>query len=96
MTVAVGPGSPRNTSTCVSTACKYVVISVTNAAPGAVMNYACYDNNSQFWSDNRNTAGAVVHADSSGNASWESYCVYGYWTTSGHHLQASVNGTFSP
>jgi hypothetical protein len=101
MTVSVSQGGGRIVSGCGSTPpCYQVNVSVSHAAPGATLNYACYDVGVQFWpasgTIDRDWSGALVQADANGNASWQSQCVYGYWSNSGHHLQVAVNGTYSP
>lgn len=103
MSVSVSPGTAHNTSTCTSSACTYVDITVNNAQPNTVLNYSCSDsyyNPAQFWPSSgtisRDYAGNTVRSNGSGYASFQSQCVFGYWSNSAHHLYVTVNGTRSP
>ena len=102
MTVQVSQGPPRSVPGCQGTPpCYDVDITVSNAAPNTVLNYYCRDNGGQFWpaaagvtTDIDWPEDDVVRSNGSGDASWQSQCDYGYWGSG--HLQANVNGTYSP
>ena len=100
MTVTLSKGPAERVANCNDSNCYSVDVTVANAAPNAAMNYACFDNSQQFWPDSgtidRNWNNDPVTSDSSGNATWQSQCVWGYWSNSGMHLQVKVNGTSSP
>ena len=101
MSVSVSQGPHETVTGCTASYCYSVDVTVANAAPNAVLNYACYDNGAKYWPTSGGTvdtnwSGAVVRANGSGAASFQSQCVWGWWGNSSYHLQVAVNGTYSP
>ena len=88
-------GVRMNTNTCTTSACTYVNITVTNFPAGATLSYSCWGDGGQYWPTPSGTVTAPVRGTGTGSVTFRSVCIWGYWGSS-HHLQADVNGTFSP
>ncbi len=92
VSVSRGPSETSQTGDCTNASVCYAVdFTVSNFPAGATLRYACSDNGGQFWPKSGTiTAGS---ANSSGGASFETQCIWGYWSNAGHTLTVTVNGT---
>ena len=91
--VVEGPSETSQIGNCTTASiCHAVDFTVSNFPAGATLRYACSDNGGQFWPTS-GTITATVSANGSGSASFQTQCIWGFWTSAGHTLTVTVNGT---
>ncbi|HEY6790828.1 MAG TPA: fibronectin type III domain-containing protein [Trebonia sp.] len=90
VSISQGPHETTSVGDCDTSNCYAIDVSAANFTPGATLHYTCYEDGSSFWSADQTWSGALVTANGSGAASFESQCVDGDWHVGGHTISVTV------
>jgi hypothetical protein len=89
--VTVSRGNAESVSGCTGGTCSAVHISISGFPASATVSYACVDNaEGQFFASTKSWSGAVQSTNGSGAASFDTQCVWGFWTNAGHSVSVNV------
>ena len=98
--VSVARGNHEVTAigNCTASYCYNALVTVSNFAANAIVNYSCSDNGGQFWPQSSGTTdvdwnGNIIRTNGSGSTQFNTMCVWGYWSNAGHTLTITANGT---